>query len=253
MQKRIVANWKMHKTIGETRRFIDELRPVLAGCEAKVMLAVPFTALWNASKQAEGTFFQIGAQNIDFHPEGAFTGEISAGMVKDAGAGFVICGHSERRRLYLETSPIVNLKVKAALTKGLVALVCIGETIEEREAGIAEETLRGQIVDSLQGLSSVAMSSVILAYEPIWAIGKGQAATSEDVTEVHAFCREVIADRWGLSTATDVPIVYGGSVNPDNACELLETPEVDGLLVGGASLSVNSFSKIVLAQQLNLS
>lgn len=249
MQKHIVANWKMYKTIEETQQFIAGLEPAAAVCRAKVMLAVPSTALWNAAKQASGTPIFIGAQNIDFHAEGAFTGEISARMVKDAGAQFVIVGHSERRKFFHENSEIVNLKAKAALAIGLCALVCIGETYEERAASAVEETLRNQLLESLSGISANQLTSVILAYEPIWAIGTGLAATPQDVYGSHLLCRQVIADNWGPDAAAKLPILYGGSVKSDNARELLETPEVDGLLVGGASLSVDSFSKIILSQQ----
>lgn len=250
MQKHIVANWKMYKTIEEAQQFIVGLEPALAVCEAKVMLAVPSTALWNASKQAVGLLLYIGAQNIDFHVEGAFTGEISAGMVKDAGAQFVIVGHSERRKFFHESSEIVNLKAKAALSAGLRALVCIGETHEERCANAVEATLKSQLLGSLSTLSIDQLASVILAYEPIWAIGTGVAATSKDVYSTHLLCRQIIAGHWGSDAAAKLPILYGGSVKPENARELLETPEVDGLLVGSASLSVDSFSKILLSQQV---
>lgn len=254
MQKHIVANWKMYKTIEETQQFIAGLEPTVATCEAKVMLAVPSTAIWNAAKQALSTRIYIGAQNIDFHAEGAFTGEISARMVKDAGAQFVIVGHSERRKYFHESSEIVNLKAKAALSVGLCALVCIGETYDERAANTVEETLKNQLMESMSGISIDQLASVILAYEPIWAIGTGLAATPRDVSNVHLFCRQVIADNWSRDAAAKLPILYGGSVKTDNARELLETPEVDGLLVGGASLSVDSFSKIILSQQaLNFS
>lgn len=250
MQKHIVANWKMYKTIEEAQQFIVGLEPALAACEAKVLLAVPSTALWNAAKQAAGKPIHIGAQNIDFHTEGAFTGEISAGMVKDAGAQFVIVGHSERRKLFHESSEIVNLKAKAALAAGLTALVCIGETYEERNANAMEATLKSQLLESLSTLSIDQLASVVLAYEPIWAIGTGVAATSKDVYNAHLLCRQVIAGHWGANAAAKLPILYGGSVKPDNARELLETPEVDGLLVGSASLSVDSFSQILLSQQV---
>lgn len=250
MQKHIVANWKMYKTIEEARQFIVELEPALTSCEAKVLVAVPSTALWNAAKQAVKMPVHIGAQNIDFHTEGAFTGEISAGMVKDAGAEFVIVGHSERRKFFHESSEIVNLKAKAALSAGLTALVCIGETGEERLADAVEATLKSQLLESLSTLSIDQLSSVILAYEPVWAIGTGVAATSKDVYSAHLLCRQIVAGHWGPDAASKLPILYGGSVKSDNARELLETPEVDGLLVGSASLSVDSFSKILLSQQV---
>lgn len=249
MRKMIVANWKMHKTIEEALHFTAELEPLIRSCDSKIMLAVPFTALWNVASQAQNSNLLIGAQNIDFHAEGAFTGEISPKMARDAGAQFVIVGHSERRKLFHETSEIVNLKVKAALTAKLQVLVCIGETYEERAANAVEETLRAQLLASLAGLTEEQLSSVAIAYEPVWAIGTGLAATPKDAILAHRFCRQLLAQEWGQASAAKVPILYGGSVKAENARELLETPEVDGLLVGGASLSVDSFSKIIFSQQ----
>lgn len=250
MQKYIVANWKMYKTIEETQQFITALEPTAANCEARIMLAVPFTALSKAAEQVLCSPIQIGAQNIDFHAEGAFTGEISARMVKDAGASFVIVGHSERRKLFHETSDIVNLKAKAALSMGLNVLICLGETYEERTSNAVESTLRSQLLESLSGLSADQAASVILAYEPVWAIGTGLAATRQDIQAAHQFCRQVISESWGSEVAAKLPILYGGSVKAENARELLEIPEIDGLLVGGASLSIDSFTKIILSQQV---
>lgn len=254
MQKVIVANWKMYKTNEETLQFITELVPLVKNSAARIMLAVPSTALWNAAKCALKTNICIGAQNVYYHSEGAFTGEISAQMVKEAGAKFVIVGHSERRKLFHESSEMVNLKAKAALSNGLQVLVCIGETYEERLANAVEATLKTQLLDSLAGISQQQMAAVMLAYEPVWAIGTGLAATPKDAFAAHQFCRQLIAKEWGSSTAAGMPILYGGSVKADNARELLETKEVDGLLVGGASLSVDSFNKIIFSQQaLNFS
>lgn len=249
MQKVVVANWKMHKTIDEALQFIVTLAPLVKNCDAKILLAVPFTALSHAAKQAKGTNILIGAQNIDFHSRGAYTGEVSARMIKDAGAEFVIVGHSERRQLFHESSKIVNLKVKAALAEEIQPLVCIGETLEQRQANEVEKTLKLQLFESLAGINAEQMDSILLAYEPVWAIGTNLAASSKDVLFAHQLCRNLVAESWGTSTAEKLPILYGGSVKADNSRELLETPEVDGVLVGGASLSVESFSKIVLSQQ----
>jgi triosephosphate isomerase (TIM) len=249
MQKVFVANWKMHKTIEESLQFIVEFIPLVKNIDAKVLLAVPFTALSHAAKQVKGTNITVGAQNIDFHSKGAYTGEISAEMVKDAGAQFVIVGHSERRHLFHETSEIVNLKVKAALAGGLTPLVCIGETLEQRQASKVDGFLKEQLLTSLAGIDADQIGSMMLAYEPVWAIGTNLAATPKDVFSAHELCRNLVAKLWGAPSAEELPILYGGSVRADNARELLETPEVDGVLVGGASLSVESFSKIVLSQQ----
>jgi triosephosphate isomerase len=254
MQKIVVANWKMYKTIAETERFIEELLPLVQSLSGKVMLAVPFTALAVAAKLVEGTNISVGAQNIDFHIEGPYTGEISALMVKDAGAKFVILGHSERRRLFHESSEIVNLKVKAALEHKLQPLVCMGESYEQRKAGEVESTLGSQFHLSLADVDAAHIASVMIAYEPLWAIGTGLTASPKDALHVHGFFRKLIAERWGVPALKKVPILYGGSVRADNARELLETQDVDGVLVGGASLSVDSFSKIIFSQHaLNLS
>lgn len=253
MHKVIVANWKMYKTIVEAEYFIEELAPLVKNVKGKVMLAVPFTALSAAARAAEGTNIIIGAQNIDYHDEGPFTGEISASMAVDAGAQFVILGHSERRQLFDETSEIVNLKVKAALSKRLQPIVCIGETYEQRQANEIESTLSAQLLSSLAALESEHIASVMIAYEPIWAIGTSFAASPGDVLAVHQFCRKVVIENLNTSAGKDVPILYGGSVRVDNARELLGIHDVDGVLVGGASLSVDSFSKIIFSQHaLNL-
>ncbi len=254
MQKIVVANWKMHKTIVEAERFIKELLPMVQSLSSKVMLAVPFTSLAVAAKLVEGTNISVGAQNIDFHSEGPYTGEISALMVKDAGAKFVILGHSERRRLFHESSEDVNLKVEAALEHKLQPLVCMGESYEQRKANEVESTLTSQFHSSLASIDFDHMKSVMIAYEPIWAIGTGFTASSEDILHVHSFFRKLIAERWGIPAMKMVPILYGGSVRADNARELLEIQDVDGVLAGGASLSVDSFSKIIFSQHaLNLS
>lgn len=254
MKKVIVANWKMHKTIEETLDFITDLEPLVKNCESKILLAVPSTAIWNAANHVNDSNIMIGAQNIDFHSEGAFTGEISAKMVKDAGAKFVIVGHSERRKLFHESSEIVNLKVKAALSAGIQAILCVGETYEERMANAVENVLKAQLIKSLEGITRVQLQSMMISYEPIWAIGTGLAATPKDVFLAHRFCRQLIEDQWGQEAALETPLLYGGSVKADNARELLDTPEIDGLLVGGASLSVDSFCKIIFSQQaVNLS
>lgn len=254
MQKIIIGNWKMHKTIREAASYIAELAPLVDRCDSKVMLAVPATVLSAATAQALKTTVLVGAQNIDFHSEGPYTGEVSAEMVKDAGAKFVIVGHSERRRLFHESSELVNLKAKAAFAAGLQVVLCVGETYEERQSNALEQVLSRQLSASLAGFSKQQMSSLVLAYEPVWAIGTGLSATPGDALAAHRLCRRFISENWGDETAACTPIAYGGSVSPGNARDLLDVQGVDGLLVGGASLAVDSFSKIIFSQQaLNFS
>lgn len=249
VQKIIAANWKMHKTIREAEEFIEDLKPVVKDTDAIVMLAVPFTAISQAAKSVQGTNILIGAQNLDYHPEGPYTGEISARMLKEAGAQFVIVGHSERRRLFYESSEIVNLKLKAALSCSLAPLLCIGETSEERKSGQVDSALKIQLALSLSGVSAIQLSSIMVAYEPIWAIGTNVVPPKEDLFAAHRLCRKLIAESWDINAADKLPILYGGSVSGDNAGELLGVQGVNGLLVGGASLSVESFSKIIRSQQ----
>jgi triosephosphate isomerase len=249
VQKIIVANWKMHKTIRESEEFIEALKPVVKDANVTVMLSVPFTAISQAVKSAQGANILIGAQNLDYHPEGPYTGEISARMLKEAGAHFVIVGHSERRRLFYESSEIVNLKLKAAMSCSLQPLLCIGETQEERQSGQVDSALKIQLGLSLFGISAIQLSSIMVAYEPMWAIGTNLVPSKENLFAAHRLCRRLIAESWGINAADRVPILYGGSVNGDNAGELLGVQGVNGLLVGGASLSVESFSKIIRSQQ----
>lgn len=253
MHRIIVANWKMHKTIKEAEDFIEDLKPAIKDANAIVMLAVPFTAISQAVKSAQGTNILIGAQNLDYHPEGAYTGEVSARMLKEAGAQFVIVGHSERRRLFYESSEIVNLKLKAALSCSLAPLLCIGETHEDRQSGQVDSALRIQLALSLFGISAVQLSNIMIAYEPLWAIGTNLVPSSEDLFASLRLCRKLVAESLGVTAADAMPLLYGGSVTADNASELLGIQGVNGLLVGGASLSVDSFSKIIHNKTLNYS
>jgi triosephosphate isomerase (TIM) len=241
----IAGNWKMYKTIEETVNYIKKLIPHVEKSKAQVYLAVPFTAIKAASESAAGSNIIIGAQNMNDASEGAFTGEIAALMLKDAGAKFVIIGHSERRRIFHESNAFINKKIKRALSEGLQPMLCIGETLAEYEEGKTKEVLQSQLKECLEGIDAESFQKITLAYEPVWAIGTDKTATPEIAQEIHHFCRTLCVEAWGQAAADKLPILYGGSVKADNAKQLMSEPDVDGLLVGGASLSVESFSHIV--------
>lgn len=243
----IAGNWKMYKTIDEAKVFVENLAPLIEKSEASVYLAVPFTAIYSMAQHVEelGAPIVIGSQNMNDASEGAFTGEIAARMLQEAGAQFVILGHSERRHIFNELDAFINKKVKRALAEKIQPILCIGETLKQREEGAAEAVLKEQILTSLEGVSKEDMHAVILAYEPVWAVGTGKVAHSDDAQAMHDYIRGVIAEKWGKRVSNKLVIQYGGSVKPANAADLLSQPDIDGLLVGGASLSVNSFSKII--------
>lgn len=247
----IAGNWKMYKTIEEATQFVKTLSPLIEKSQATVFLAVPFTAIHPAAEEVKqlGCSIIVGAQNMNDATEGAFTGEVAAKMLLDAGAQFVILGHSERRHIFHESDVFINRKIKRALKDGLQPVLCIGETLEQREAGQTEEVLKSQILGSLEGLTEKDLSKLILAYEPVWAIGTGKVAHPQDAQSAHEFCRSVIAENWGQEVANGLVIQYGGSVKPENAANLLAQEDVDGLLVGGASLSAHSFSQIINSYQ----
>ncbi|HEX7049621.1 MAG TPA: triose-phosphate isomerase [Longimicrobiales bacterium] len=242
----IAGNWKMHKGPSATReffgRFVEEYR---ARDDRTVIFFPPAVSLAAAVDAVrERTDLQLGVQDIHWEPEGAFTGEIGAPMAWDAGARFTLVGHSERRHLFGETDEAVRKKTAAALEGGLTPVVCVGETLDEREAGRVEEVIRGQLESALGGLGQGGIGDVILAYEPVWAIGTGVTASPADATAAHAVLRRALAALAGAETARTIPILYGGSVKPANAAELLAAAEVDGLLVGGASLDPSGFAAI---------
>lgn len=241
----IAGNWKMYKTIQETEAYVRELTPLVADSDVSVFLSVPFTAIRSASEAAKGSNIHIGAQNMNDASEGAFTGEIAGTMLVEAGANFVIIGHSERRHIFGESDAFINRKVKRALDDGLIPILCIGETLEQRDSGSTEAILKEQLSQSLADIQSDQMSKILIAYEPVWAIGTGKTATPDHAQEVHVFIRETIKELWGEDDADKTTIMYGGSVKPNNARHLMEQPDIDGLLVGGASLTVESFSHIV--------
>ncbi len=243
----IAGNWKMNKTGAEARSFIEELLPRLPGSgEVDVVVCPPYTALGSALAAARDSPVRVFAQNMHYQADGAFTGEVSPTMLTALGVGGVVLGHSERREMFGETDRALALKVPAALEYGLVPILCVGETEEEREAGDAERKLRQQVKDDLARLDSERLSEVVIAYEPIWAIGTGQVATPEQAQEAVGFVRALVGDR-SREQAGRIRILYGGSVNKENAADLLALPDIDGALVGGASLDVDSFATIVAA------
>jgi triosephosphate isomerase (TIM) len=245
----IVGNWKMNKTASEAARFVRELTKVLPQDPAvEIVLAPPFTAL-ESVRTALGTssHLGLGAQNMHWEAQGAFTGEVSGPMIRDLGCSYVILGHSERRALFGERDGDVQKKVRAALTHGLRPILCVGESLEERESGRTEPVVTGQVAAALNGLSDQEMEDITVAYEPVWAIGTGRAATVEQAVDVHRAIRLRIAGGWNQERAARVRVLYGGSVTPQNASSLLSEPDIDGALVGGACLKTESFATIALA------
>ncbi len=240
----IAGNWKMHKTVSEAVSLASELRDKLSDCSEKLMIAPPFTALQAVSAVVKGTNILLGAQNMGPEESGAHTGEVSVLMLKDLGVGVVILGHSERRHTYGESDALINTKVRLALKHGLEVILCVGETLEEREQGKLETVIRRQLAEGLKGVEPSALADVTVAYEPVWAIGTGKTATPEDADAVHAFCRKVIAELYGQEAARRILIQYGGSVKPENVAALMAKSNIDGALVGGASLKADSFVPI---------
>lgn len=243
----IAGNWKMNKTATEAAELIDALIPAVkdAGCE--VVICVPFTDLVTAVAKTKGTNIHVGAENVHFEKSGAFTGEISADMLVDLGVEYVVIGHSERRQYFAETNETVNKRARAALAAGLKPIICVGESLTQREQGVTEELVRMQTKIALQGVDAEAMKNIIIAYEPVWAIGTGKTATSDQAQEVCAAIRKVLAELYGEAVAKATTVQYGGSMNAGNADELLSKPDVDGGLIGGASLKADAFAAIVAA------
>ena len=242
----IAGNWKMHKTVPETLAYIEAFKPLVAGVDDRdIMLAPPFTALDAAQRALEGTNIALGAQNCHWEEEGAFTGEVSPRMLADLGVAYVIIGHSERRHIFGETDEMIRRKVEAALRHELVPILCIGERLEEREAGKTLSVLERQLKEGLKGLSASDLRDLVVAYEPVWAIGTGKTATPEQAEEAHAFCRKLLAGMFGEEFAERTRILYGGSVKPENVVGLMARPDIDGALVGGASLKPDVFARIV--------
>ena len=245
MRRKVIAgNWKMNMLPNEAMSYIEEFTPLVKNTKNEVILCVPYTDLFYSLMSAQGTNIKIGAQNMHFAETGAYTGEVSGKMLKSIGVSYVIIGHSERREYFAETDEIVNKKLKAAFEYGLNPIVCVGEKLEQREAGEAENVVTKQIELDLEGLTNDQVKNTIIAYEPIWAIGTGKTATAEDANNMIKTIREKVGAMFGEDIASEIIIQYGGSVKSSNAKELFTTSDIDGGLVGGASLKPDEFAKI---------
>ncbi|MBQ3016871.1 MAG: triose-phosphate isomerase [Clostridia bacterium] len=249
MRKTVIAgNWKMNMTPAETKAFITELAPMVAGLDkCDIVLCVPAIDIPAAVEAAKGTNIKIGAENVHFKESGAYTGEISAKMLVEAGVDYVVVGHSERRQYFGETDQTVNLRTLAAVNAGLTAIVCVGETLEQRNLGYTETLLKYQTKMALTGITKDQLKNIVVAYEPVWAIGTGVTATADQADEGNGFVRAAIAEVYGADVAETVTVQYGGSMNDGNAAELLSKVNVDGGLIGGASLKTDKFTAIVKA------
>ncbi len=241
----IAGNWKMNKTPKEAAALIDQLIPAVkdAGCE--VVICVPFVDLAVALEKTKGTNIRVGAENVHFEAAGAFTGEVSAPMLAEMGVEYVVVGHSERRQYFAETDETVNKRARAAVAAGLKPIICVGESLAQREQGVTEELVRLQVKIALGGMTADDLKNVVIAYEPIWAIGTGRTATAEQAQEVCAAIRKVVGELYGADAALALTVQYGGSMNAGNAAELVAKPDVDGGLIGGASLKADQFAVIV--------
>lgn len=250
MRKPLMAgNWKMNKSIGEAVTMVKALKAAVADVkDVEVLICPTYTALYAVSNEIKGSNINLGAQNLFWEAKGAFTGEISPSMVKDAGCSYVIIGHSERRQFFGETDETVNKRTKAAFAAGLVPVVCVGETLAERESNVTFKVIETQVRGGMANLTAEEASTVVIAYEPVWAIGTGKTATPDQAQEVHAFIRKLYKEIY-KDAADKVRILYGGSVNPKNVSELMKQPDIDGGLVGGASLEADSFAQLVKYQK----
>lgn len=244
-QKFIIGNWKMHMTSAETAEFVEALLPHIGEATTFVGIAPPFTSIDVAVQHAKGSYLNVGAQNMSEYPKGAYTGEISSTMLKECGATFVIIGHSERRAHFHEDDEMIHRKVKWAIAEELLPVLCIGETQEERDKEMTETVLTRQLSEALKGFSEEHLENIVIAYEPVWAIGTGKTATPQMAEETHALIRAFLRTTWGEGVAERIPLLYGGSVKPENAEALLSQENIDGALVGGASLEVESFGQII--------
>ena len=246
MRKPIIAgNWKMNKTPSEAKALVEALKPLVAGAACEVVVCVPALDFAAVQEAAQGSNIGVGLQNMHWEASGAYTGELSAAMLREAGAQYVIIGHSERRQYFAETDETVNKKVRAAVAAGLIPIVCVGERKQEREAGYTDALVTYQTQIALTGLTAEEVEKIVIAYEPVWAIGTGLTATDEQANETIGVIRNAIAAVYGAETAQKVRIQYGGSMKPGNAKGLMAQPEIDGGLIGGASLKAEDFAKIV--------
>ena len=246
MRKPIIAgNWKMHKTIAEAVEFVNDIKDKVNNTDVEAVICAPFTLLKDLKEATKGTNIKIGAQNMHYAEQGAFTGEISAPMLKELNIDYVVLGHSERRQYFNETNETVNKKVVKALEEGIDPILCVGETLEEREASETKNVCKEQTEKALVGVSAEDMKKVVIAYEPVWAIGTGKTATSEDANDVIAYIREVVKGLYGEEISEEVRIQYGGSVKPSNVAEIMNQSDIDGALVGGASLLASDYTELV--------
>ncbi len=248
LRKAVIAgNWKMNMTPSQTTALINEMKPLVEGADCEVVLCVPFVDIAAAIEAAKGSNIKIGAENVHFKASGAYTGEISADMLKETGVEYVVVGHSERRQYFGETDQTVNLRSLAALNAGLKPIICVGETLEQRELGYTETLLKYQTKMALTNVTAEQLKDVVIAYEPVWAIGTGVTATADQADEGNGYVRAAIAEAYGADVAETVTVQYGGSMNAANAAELVSKVNVDGGLIGGASLKAADFSVIVKA------
>lgn len=247
MRKPIIAgNWKMNNNMAETEKLVTALIPMVKDAECDVVICVPFTSIAKAVELTKGTNIKVGAENVHWAKNGAFTGEISADMLVELGTEYVVIGHSERRQYFGETDQTVNMRMKAALQAGLKPIVCVGETLEEREGNKTEEVVVRQTVEAFKDIDENELKNIVIAYEPVWAIGTGKTATSEQANDTIKIIRNAMAKLYGDKNAEDVVrIQYGGSMNPSNVKELMAMPEIDGGLIGGASLDAAKFTQVV--------
>lgn len=244
MRKPIIAgNWKMNKTAAEAEALIAELKPLVAKSKPEVVICVPYTDLWAAKAAISGSKIKLGAENVAWADSGAFTGEISAAMLKEIGVEYVIIGHSERRTYFGETDETVNMRLKQALKNGLKPIVCVGETLAEREKNKTKRVLKKQVLDGFKDITD--FTDIVVAYEPVWAIGTGKTATADDANKTIGYIRSLIKKTWGAETAKNLRIQYGGSMKPSNAKELMAMKNIDGGLIGGAALKAQDFAGIV--------
>jgi len=242
----LAGNWKMNMTATQARELASKLIPLVSGVKDRdIVLAPTFTSLQTVAEAIKGTNMALAAQNLFWEDKGAFTGEISAEMLLDSGCKYVIIGHSERRQYFGETDETVNKKVRQALNKGLLPIVCVGELLSEREAGKANDVIDRQITGALKGVTAAEMQKIVIAYEPVWAIGTGKTASPDQANEIHAFIRQKVKAMYTAEVADGLRIQYGGSVTPDNVSQLMAKPDIDGALVGGASLKPESFAALV--------